>query len=186
MNRSQFVGMMLGIIATLPLSTSSYLYGQVPTPSIDAAVGDWERAKAYTLEYLNASTEEVISFKPTPDMRSFGQQMLHIAEANYGFGAMASGKASPFTFGELEKAADSYKTKEALSKAVLDSYDFIIEAIKGIDKMKLEETIKVFNRFEMTRAVAFEKAFEHQTHHRGQTTVYLRLKGVTPPNEKLF
>jgi hypothetical protein len=30
------------------------------------------------------------------------------------------------------------------------------------------------------------KAFEHQTHHRGQATVYLRLKGVAPPNEMLF
>jgi uncharacterized damage-inducible protein DinB len=50
----------------------------------------------------------------------------------------------------------------------------------------MTETIKMFNRFEMTRDEAFQKAFEHQTHHRGQTTVYLRLKGVTPPNEKLF
>jgi uncharacterized damage-inducible protein DinB len=30
------------------------------------------------------------------------------------------------------------------------------------------------------------KGFEHQTHHRGQTTIYLRLKGVKPPQEKLF
>jgi uncharacterized damage-inducible protein DinB len=43
----------------------------------------------------------------------------------------------------------------------------------------------MFN-FEMTREVGFQKTFEHQTHHRGQTTVYLRLKGIKPPNEKLF
>jgi uncharacterized damage-inducible protein DinB len=30
------------------------------------------------------------------------------------------------------------------------------------------------------------KCFEHQTHHRAQITVYLRLAGVTPPAEKLF
>lgn len=186
MKRSYFLVMTLGAIATLSLCTTNFIYAQNPAPTVDVAVRDWERAKAYTLEYLNASTDEVITFKPTADMRSFGQQMLHIAESNYVFGAMASGKASPFTFGELEKAADTYKTKEALTKAVLESYDFIIAAIKGADKSKMGETIKVFNRFEMTRAVAFEKAFEHQTHHRGQTTVYLRLKGVTPPNEKLF
>lgn len=186
MKRTQFVAIMLGIIATLPLRTPNSAYAQTAAPAADLTIGDWERAKAYTLEYLHASSDDVIAFKPTPDMRSFGQQMLHIAEANYGFGAIASGKASPFTFGDLEKAADKYKTKDALTKAVLESYDFIISAIKDTDKSKLGETIKVFNRFEMTRAVAFEKAFEHQTHHRGQTTVYLRLKGVTPPNEKLF
>src|SRR5688572_29094140 len=89
-------------------------------------VTDWERAKAYTLEYLNASTDEAIAFKPTEEMRTFGQQMLHIAEANYGLMAQASGKQSPITFGQLEKNSDQYKTKEALTKAVMDSYDFAI------------------------------------------------------------
>jgi uncharacterized damage-inducible protein DinB len=148
-------------------------------------VTDWERAKAYTLEYLNASTDEAIAFKPTEEMRTFGQQMLHMAEANYGLMAAASGKQSPITFGQLEKNADQYKTKEALTKAVMDSYDFAINAVKSTEESKLGETIKMFN-FEMTREVGFQKTFEHQTHHRGQTTVYLRLKGIKPPNEKLF
>lgn len=176
--------MMLGIITTLTLC-SFIRTDSSPEPRAQA-LADWERAKAYTMEYLNAANDEVISFKPSPEMRSFGQQMLHIAEANYGFGAAASGKASPVAFGALEKAADNYKTKEALTKAVMDSYDFIISALKDTDDSKLGETIKMFNRFEMSRQVAFQKAFEHQTHHRGQTTVYLRLKGIAPPNEKLF
>jgi uncharacterized damage-inducible protein DinB len=50
---------------------------------------------------------------------------------------------------------------------------------------KLSEAVKIFN-FDMSRELALSKAFEHQTHHRRQTTVYLRLKGLTPPNEKLF
>jgi uncharacterized damage-inducible protein DinB len=151
---------------------------------IAAMVADWERAKAYTLEYLNASTDEVINFKPTPDMRTFGQQMLHIAEANYNLVAAASGKASPVTFGTLEKS-DKFKTKDAVTKEVMASYDFAIAAAKEMTEPKMTEMIKVFN-FDLTRGAAMEKTFEHQTHHRGQTTVYLRLKGLTPPNEKLF
>jgi uncharacterized damage-inducible protein DinB len=38
----------------------------------------------------------------------------------------------------------------------------------------------------MSKRNALAKVFEHQVHHRGQTTVYLRLAGVTPPQEKLF
>lgn len=148
-------------------------------------IADWQRAKDYTLEYINASTDEVIQFKPTAAMRSFGEQMLHLAEANYGLSASASGKQSPVAFGQLEKASDQYKTKETLTKVVMDSYDFVIEALKSTDESKMSEKIKIFN-FEMTREVAFQKVFEHQTHHRGQTTVYLRLKGITPPNERLF
>ena len=151
---------------------------------LDQMVADWERAKAYTQEYLNASTEEVINFKPTAEMRTFGQQMLHLAEANYGLAAAASGKTSPVAFGALEKS-DQYKSKAAVTKAVMESYDFVIAATKEMNEQKLSEMVKVFN-FDMSREVAFSKVFEHQTHHRGQATVYLRLKGITPPNEKLF
>ena len=150
-----------------------------------AMVTDWERAKAYTLEYLNASTDEVINFKPTAEMRTFGQQMLHLSEANYGFASTASGKANPVPFGSLEKS-DKYKTKDAVAKEVMASYDFVIAAVHEMPESKMDEMVKVFNKFDLSRAATMDKAFEHQTHHRGQTTVYLRLKGIIPPNEKLF
>ena len=184
MVRSRFAVMMLGVITAF--TSFNQINAQSTATAADPTIAEWERAKAYTLEYLNAVTDDAIIFKPTPEMRSFGQQMLHIAESNYGFGSAASGKASPYKFGDLEKSPDNYKTKETLTKAVTDSYDFIISAFKESPQSRMNETIKMFNRFEMTRQVAFQKAFEHQTHHRGQTTVYLRLKGITPPNEKLF
>jgi uncharacterized damage-inducible protein DinB len=148
-------------------------------------VTEWERAKAYTMEYLNASTDEVINFKPTAEMRTFGQQMLHLAEANYGFASSASGKANPVPRGSLEKS-DKYKTKDTVTKEVTASYDFVIAAVNEMPESKMGEMIKLFDKFDVSRGVAMDKAFEHQTHHRGQTTVYLRLKGITPPNEKLF
>lgn len=157
-----------------------------PAPSSKAQmVADWERAKAYTLDYLNAANDDVVSFKPTPEMRTFGQQWLHVADDNYGFAAIASGKESPSDFGELEKKFTQYKTKAELIKAVAGSYDFTISVLKDMDDTKLGEVIKVF-RWEISREETFRKSFEHQTHHRGQTTVYLRLKGIKPPEEKLF
>jgi len=149
-------------------------------------IADWERAKSYALEYLSAANEEVIVFKPVADMRTFGQQMLHLSETNYGFGAAASGKTSPVTFGELEKAAADYKTKETLTEAVMDSYDFVISALKEIDESKMGDPINIFNRVEMTREIGFIKAFEHQTYHIAQTRVYLGLLGIKPPNENCY
>ena len=177
----------IGMTAPLLIgSMASAAAERFSTPVKDAMIADWERAKAYTLEYLAAASNEVIGYRPTDEMRSFAQQMLHIAESNYGFGSAASGKASPISFGQLESASADFSSQEALTKAVAQSYDFIISALRDTDESKMEEKVKVFNRFEMSRKDAFLKAFEHQTHHRGQTTVYLRLKGITPPNEKLF
>jgi uncharacterized damage-inducible protein DinB len=54
-----------------------------------------------------------------------------------------------------------------------------------MDASKMENLVKR-GKFEVTQYDWLNKAFEHQTHHRGQTTIYLRLKGIKAPNEKLF
>ncbi|MBA4144644.1 MAG: damage-inducible protein DinB [Azospira oryzae] len=173
---------LLAVVVLVSLAFSTVEQKRVSAKT-DYTVKEWERAKAYTKEYLDAATEETFGFKPTPEMRSFGEQMLHLSEANYGMASAASGTPSPIKFGELEKGA--LKTKAEISKAVLDSYDFAIAAAKGMTDEKLAGNVKMFN-MEMTAETALAKAFEHQTHHRGQTTVYLRLKGLKPPQEKLF
>jgi uncharacterized damage-inducible protein DinB len=186
MKKSKTLFMVVAFAATLSLLLSfNNTEKKVGTSAkLDQMVADWERAKAYTQEYLSASTDEAINFKPTPEMRTLGQQMLHLAEANYMLAASATGKTSPIDWGALEKS-DQHKTKATVTKAVMDSYDFVIAGAKEMNEQKLGEMVKVFN-FDMSREVALSKVFEHQTHHRGQTTVYLRLKGITPPKEKLF
>lgn len=161
--------------------TISFSYAQ---QSIDEIVKEWERAKSYTKEYLDAMPESGYALKPTPEMRSFADQMLHLTDANYGFAATVSGEKSPVGFGESEKATD--KSKANVTKLVLAGYDFVINSVKKMTPQQLSEQIKLFNQFDMTKGMALTKLFEHQTHHRGQTTVYLRLAKVTPPNEKLF
>ncbi len=156
----------------------------VETNPITLLVADWTRARDYTKDYLDAMPEDGLSLKPTPDIRSFAEQMLHLANANFAFGSAASGLANPQQGKNLEKI-DEYKTKAGLTKIVMESYDFVINAIKGMEAKKLEEPVKLFGR-DLTRAAALNKGFEHQTHHRGQTTIYLRLKGVKPPPERLF
>jgi uncharacterized damage-inducible protein DinB len=155
-----------------------------PLSTVAQLTAEWQRAKEYTKEYLDTMPEDGMGYKPTPEVRSFADQMLHLANANYNFAALASGKANPFQGKKMEEMAD-LKTKSALTKAVMDSYDFMIDAVKGMSDAQLGEMVKMGQR-EMSRETVLAKAFEHQTHHRGQTTVYIRMKGVKPPNEKLF
>jgi uncharacterized damage-inducible protein DinB len=151
--------------------------------SIEAMVKEWERAKAYTKEYLDAMPESGYAAKPTPDMRSFAEQMLHLTDANYGIASAATGEKSPVN--ELEKTTTD-KSKANVTKQVMAGYDFVIDGLKKMTPAQLNEEIKLFGRFDMSKVTALAKVFEHQTHHRGQTTVYLRLAGVKPPQEKLF
>lgn len=171
------------VFTTLLFVLCTSLVVQAQT-QIEKMVKDWERAKAYTQEYLDAMPESGYSLKPTPEMRSFADQMLHLTDANYAFASIATNEKVPAGMENLEKTTD--KSKETVKKLVLASYDFVIGSVKKMTPEQLDENVKLFDRFEMTRGSALEKCFEHQTHHRGQTTVYLRLAGVTPPQEKLF
>lgn len=167
------------LLSAMLLCTTHALFAQTLTAKMTA---DFTRAKAYTKEYLDTMPEDGYAFKPTPEIRTFAQQMDHLADVNYAFISAATGKASPFKE-SLEKAAD--QSKSAVSKAVLDSYDFVLNALKDMKDADLEKDVKVFGK-DLKVKTAFEKDFEHQTHHRGQTTVYIRMKGVKPPQEMLF
>ena len=166
--------------------SSNSVFAQFPQSQM---IAEWQRAKIYTKAYLDAMPEDGYGFKPTPEIRSFAQQMLHLSDANYIFATVASDKPNPI--GETlashninEKTAS--QTKEATIKAVMDSYDWVISTLQNMTSDQLQETTKFGKHDNITRSGLFGKAFEHQTHQRGQTTIYLHLKGVTPPAEVLF
>jgi uncharacterized damage-inducible protein DinB len=172
------LSLLFTVLALTFISTS--VFAQFTQPQM---VVEWQRAKAYTKAYLDAMPADGYGFKPTPEIRSFAQQMLHLADANYYFASSASGKPSPIGKTSAEKTVT--QTKEATTKAVMDSYDFVISTLQGMTPDQMLAIGSVEGK-SLSNANIYGKAFEHQTHHRGQTTIYLRLKGVTPPGEMLF
>lgn len=165
---------------------SHSLYAQ----ELDAAsiksqlVKDWERAKAYTDDYLSAMPANKYGSRAVDSVRSFAEQMLHLAAGTIGLVANGSGKPRIFPGFNMEKSAGA-QNKDSVTYYVDASYDFAIEAVKHMDVSKLGEHVKRGN-FDETRFSWLLKAFEHQGHHRGQCTIYIRLQGITPPNERLF
>ncbi|GAB2563854.1 DinB family protein [Spirosoma areae] len=147
-------------------------------------IEDWERAKAYTKAYLDAMPEDGYDFRPTPDIRSFAQQYLHTAAVNYRYINFATGQPNPYPGDDLEKVKEM-QSKAAVTKVTMESYDAVILALKNLTKTQAQEKA-VYYRWETTKEMIFRKGLEHLSHHRGQTTLYLRLKGVIPPGETLL
>jgi uncharacterized damage-inducible protein DinB len=144
-------------------------------------IEDWKLAKTLTIEYLNTMPSDKYSFKAQDSIRSFAQQMLHLAQVN---NAMVSiGTGSPRIFSRLRSLEQSTgaQAKDSVLYYVNASYDFAITAIKNLDVSKFEEKVKERD-LELTRFGWLLKAFAHQVHHRGQTTIYIRLVGLKPPN----
>ena len=146
---------------------------------------DCERAKAYTVDYLNTMPADKYSFKPVDSIRSFAQQMLHLAQGNLFLMSNATDQAPPaFLMADLEHSPGAQR-KDSVMYYVTTSYDYCIKATNSFDMNKWSEKKKLFG-FEATRLALMMKTFEHQGHHRGQTTIYIRLQGIKPPEERLF
>lgn len=164
-----------------PAATQAAPAKDWPADRLGGLIAEWMRAKNWTKEYLDKMPEDGMSFKPVPEVRSFAEQMLHLASANYFYGNRGTGAANPYQGKDLTKM-DELKTKAGLTKAVMESYDYVISSIRGMDPAKLNE-LQVVRGTNTPRSELLVMGFEHQTHHRGQTTIYLRMKGVTPPPE---
>ncbi len=148
---------------------------------------DWTRAKEYTNEYLNTMPAAKYSYKykEADSLRSFAQQMLHLATANVFLMATATNMPPlPWASFGLEKRT-SAQSRDSVVYYVNASYDYAMNAAKNSDPKKWKETVELFG-FKTTRFALMNKTFEHQTHHRGQTTIYIRLNDIAPPQEKLF
>jgi uncharacterized damage-inducible protein DinB len=147
-------------------------------------IKDWERAKAYTIDYLNTMPAGKYSFKATDSVRSFAQQMLHLAQSNVNIIAFLADEPNIIGDRNLEESKTA-QTKDSVMYYVVGSYDLVIDGLKKMDMTSLNEKVKMYN-WEETKYAWLLKAFEHQTHHRGQTTIYIRLAGLHPPQERLF
>src|SRR5436189_2788487 len=66
-------------------------------------VKEWERSKAYTIDYLNTMPANKYSFKAVDSIRSFAQQMLHLATANVFFMNLATDLKGPYLPQDLEQ-----------------------------------------------------------------------------------
>lgn len=147
-------------------------------------IKDWERAKAYTIDYLNTLPANKYSFRATDSVRTFAQQMLHLAQSNVNVFAPLADEPNIMGDRILEQSKTA-QTKDSVAYYVVASYDFAIKCLRKMNMSNLNEPLKLYN-WEETRYAWLLKAFEHQTHHRGQTTIYIRLAGFHPPQERLF
>lgn len=142
----------------------------------------WERSMTYMIEVAEAMPEEHYTFRPTGEIRTFGEQMLHVAQGIYGFASNIKGERFPVS---QETFAVEDKTKEEIISILKDASNYSSEALKNLTQSRATEEVPWGGRlYESTKMPVFgvvQIMHDHTTHHRGQSIIYLRLKGITPP-----
>ena len=122
--------------------------------------------------------EENYSFKPTPEVRSFGQLVGHVADASYMFCSLALGEANP------TKGIEKTKTSKAdLVVALKDAVAYCNKAFDGMTDAKGSQMTK-FMTFDMAKLTLFSLNTAHTDEHYGNMVTYLRIKGIVPPTSE--
>ena len=123
--------------------------------------------------------EENYSFKPTPEVRSFGQLIGHEADANYMFCALATGETNP------SKGIEKTKTSKAdLVAALKDAVAYCTKAFDGMTDVKGSEMVKIFGSMNVARLTVLSLNTAHTDEHYGNMVTYLRIKGIVPPTSE--
>jgi len=136
----------------------------------------YDGVKNNVVRAAEAMPEEHFAFKPTADVRSFGQLLGHIASANYNYCAIALGETSPNST-DIEETAT---TRAALLEALKASFTYCDKAY-AIPDMKAMEMATIM-RAERPRMWALVQNASHDNEHYGNIVTYMRLKGLTPPS----
>ena len=132
----------------------------------------WTTTRKLAIGVAEAMPPVQYEFRPDPGSMSFGEQIGHIAQTGFAFCAGLKDSSAP--------PAPAAKDKAGLTKYLADSFDYCSAAIAAVTEEQMNRPHSTpdgrLNGRELLLAL-----YVHMAHHRGQLEVYLRDKGIVPP-----
>jgi uncharacterized damage-inducible protein DinB len=146
-----------------------------PTSLTDGLKRAWSGTKQNITETADKMSEANYSFKPTPEVRSFGEILGHIVNGNYAYCSRAKGEVPP------KSDAEKITGKADLVKALNESIAACDAVFNTLTDQALLEKVKNGQQ-EVARGVYIAGVIAHMNEHYGNLVTYMRLKGMVPPS----
>lgn len=170
---------MRAAIAMTMLVCTAGLAAAQDNPMASAIKAQQQAIKGNLVKSAAKVAEADYAFKPTPDVRSFGELVGHVANANYMICALALGEKSP-AGANIEKTVTD---KAGLEKALAESIAYCETAIDKLTPASQMEEVKFFTG-PTPRLAVFAFNNSHNMEHYGNMVTYMRLKGIVPPSSE--
>jgi len=149
-------------------------------PELKVVLDSWNEIGHKLVAMAEDFPEDKYDFKPTPAQRSFAEQLLHAAGANYFFTNPAMGKELPAV---EDPKRENYKTKADIVAFVKKSVADGAAAIQSRGEKGLNSTVPYGHQQARVLDIAYG-LIEHSGEHYGQLVVYYRLSGLVPPESR--
>jgi len=138
----------------------------------------YARLKGIMLASAEKMPEESYSFKPTDAVRSYGQLVGHLADAQYLFCSMAMGEKNPSP--GIEKTKTS---KADLIAALKEAEAYCDKAYDTMTDASGAQMVKLFGNDTPKLDVLVVNNM-HNMEHYGNMVTYMRIKGIVPPTSE--
>lgn len=176
------------LLAIAPIVYVQPSFAQAPAPFTPSANPVTDIVRDVLARYsknLVGSAElmpaEKYSYKPTPAQMTFGDLIAHVAQTNMFICGLASGTTPSMAPADIKKLAGA-DPKDALVRAMKQSFDYCTESLAKVTDTQLAEEAAIFGqRTGMSRAAALVTIATDWTDHYSTAASYLRLNGILPP-----
>ena len=177
------VPMFLLLCSTAPAQDSSRKDAIKPAPSPSQAVlENWNDIGRKLIAMAEDFPEDKYDFKPTPAQRSFAEQLLHAAGANYYFTNVARGEKAP---PEDYPKRSEFKSKADIVAFVKKSFADGAAAIKDKGDSGMSQILTDNDNHYQARVSDLAYGLiEHDGEHYGQLVGYYRASGLVPPESR--
>ena len=167
---------MTKFVTCLILCSAALLAQDAANPLIGTSKAIFAISQRNIMGSVDKVPEELWSFQPTKEVRTFAQLFAHIADGQYEFCGVAA-EGNPVDKG-IEKSA---KTKAEISAALKQAFQYCETAFAGLNDAKAAEMVKFFG-MNITRLGAMDFNTAHNMEHYGNLVTYMRLKNIVPPS----
>jgi len=138
----------------------------------------YERTKGILLRSAEKMPEENYSFKPVDTVRTYGQIIGHLADAQYLFCSTASGEKNP------DLTIEKTKTSKAdLVAALKDGFAYCDKVYDAMTDAAATQTVKFFAN-DVPKSAVLSVNIGHNMEHYGNLVTYMRIKGIVPPTSE--
>lgn len=151
-------------------------FGQGPVTGSSKAT--FTLMKTNIMKAAEKMPETSYSFKPTPEVRSFGEIVGHVADAQYLFCSAVLGEKP-----EMKNVEKTAKTKADLTEALKVAFGYCDKAYDSMDDAKMAGAVKFFGR-DSTRVGVLDFNTAHNAEHYGNLVTYMRIRGMVPPSSE--
>lgn len=134
--------------------------------------------KSVLLRSAEKMPEENYGFKPTDAVRSYGQIIGHVADAQYLFCSIELGEKNP-----APKIEQTKTSKADLIAALKDAFAYCDKAYDGMTDASATQMVKLFGGDTPKLGVLTVNNI-HTIEHYGNLVTYMRMKNIVPPTSE--